>query len=211
MSITERRRQILEWFGRLQTRKGFPPSVREMGEALGLASAGSLHKHLQALEKGGYLERNPGKKRTWKLTNKAWELIGKRPSPSIPLLGQIAAGTPILAVQNREEELPVDPALFGSDEVFALRVKGDSMIDAHIRDGDLAVIRPQEDAEDGQVVAVQVEDVEPEATLKVLRKRNGTLELHPANSRYAPLIFNGTQRSKVTILGKLVGVIRPKP
>jgi repressor LexA len=210
MSITERRQQILEWLAKFQARKGFPPSVREIGEALGLASAGSLHKHLQALEKGGYLERSPGKKRTWSVTNKAWDLIGRPTPPSIPLVGQIAAGAPILAVQNREEELPVDPALFGSDEVFALRVKGDSMIDAHIQDGDLAIIRPQEDAEDGQIVAVQVEDLEPEATLKVLRRSNGGIELHPANSRYAPLIFKDAQRSKVTILGRLVGVIRPR-
>jgi len=210
MSITERRKQILEWVAGSQARNGFPPAVREIGKALGLASPGSLHKHLQALEKEGYLERSPGKKRTWNLTAKGWNMIGRPVSPSIPLLGQIAAGTPILAEQNREEELPIDPALFGAGEVFALRVRGDSMVDAHIQDGDLAIIRPQEEAQDGQIVAVQVEDLEPEATLKVLRRRNGAIELHPANSQYKPLIFRGAQRSRVRILGRLVGVIRPK-
>jgi repressor LexA len=169
-----------------------------------------LHKHLQALEKEGYLERSPGKKRTWNLTVRGWNMIGRPVSPSIPLLGQIAAGTPILAEQNREEELPIDPALFGAGEVFALRVRGDSMVDTHIQDGDLAIIRPQEEAQDGQIVAVQVEDLEPEATLKVLRRRNGAIELHPANSQYKPLIFRGAQRARVRILGRLVGVIRPK-
>jgi repressor LexA len=210
MKLTNRKKEILQCFGKFQSRKGFPPSVREIGEALDLASAGSLHKHLQALEKGGYLERIPGKKRTWNLTQKAWDLIGRPLFPSIPLIGQIAAGTPILAEENKEEDLPVDPTLFGQEEAFALRVKGNSMIDAHIRDGDLAIIRPQEDAEDGQIVAVQVEDLEPEATLKVLRKRNGTIELHPANPRYKPLIFKGREKSRVRILGRLIGVIRPK-
>lgn len=210
MKLTERKRQILELFGKSQSRQGFPPSVREIVEDLGLSSAGSLHKHLQAMEQGGYLERTQGKKRTWKLTQKAWDVIGRPLPPTLPLIGQIAAGTPILAEQNREDELPVDPSLFGYEDAFALRVKGDSMIDAHIRDGDLAIIRPQDDAEDGRIVAVLVEGLEPEATLKVFRRRNGTVELHPANPQYKPLRFQGEEKSKVRILGRLIGVIRPK-
>ena len=210
MKMTDARRHVLEFFGKFQSREGVPPSVREICDGLDRSSAGSMHKHLQALETGGYLARMPGKKRTWKLTSKAWDFIGRPSSPSIPLVGQIAAGTPILAEENREDDLPVDPTLFGYEHAFALRVKGDSMIDAQIRDGDLAIIRPQDEAQDGQIVAVQVEELEPEATLKVFRRRNGTVELHPANSKYEPFVFKGEEQSKIKILGKLVGVIRPK-
>ncbi len=211
MKITAVKKEILEFFGNFQSREGFPPSVREICSGVERSSAGSMHKHLQALETGGYLERMPGKKRTWKLTPKAWDLVGKPWPPSIPLVGQIAAGTPILAEENKEDDLPVDPSLFGHGQAFALRVKGDSMIDCQIRDGDLAIIRPQDDAEDGQIVAVQVEELEAEATLKVFRRRNGTVELHPANSQYQPFVFRGKERSKIKILGRLIGLIRPKP
>jgi repressor LexA len=211
MKITTQKKEILAYMGSFQHQEGCPPTLREICKAMGLASAGSLLKHMRGLEKAGLIEQPPGKKRAWKLTDKACDLIGRPLSPSIPLIGQIAAGTPILAEENREEELPMDPGFFGTSEAFALRVRGDSMIDAQIRDGDLAVIRPQDDAEDGQVVAVMVEGVEPEATLKVFRRRNRTVELHAANPTYGPLIFKGMERSKVKILGKLVGVIRPKP
>ncbi|MFH1112538.1 MAG: transcriptional repressor LexA [Pseudomonadota bacterium] len=211
MKITEVKKEILEFVANFQSREGFPPSVREICNGVHRSSVGSMHKHLQTLETGGYFERMPGKKRTWKLTSKALDLVGRPSPPSIPLVGQIAAGTPILAEENREDDLPVDPALFGHEHAFALRVKGDSMIDAQIRDGDLAVIRPQDDAEDGQIVAVQVEGLEPEATLKVFRRRNGTVELHPANPQYRPFVFEGAERSKIKILGRLIGLIRPKP
>jgi len=202
MSVTDRQREILDCIEVLQKREGFPPSLRDICKALGLVSPGSLMRHIRILEAEGLLKGAPGKKRSLRL-------IGRPPSsPSIPLLGQIAAGTPILAQQNREEELPVDPTLFGSADAFAVRVRGDSMIDAHIRDGDLAVIRPQQEADDGLIVAVLVEGLEPEATLKIFRRRKDVVELHPANSEYSPLIFSGKERSRVRILGKLVGVIR---
>jgi len=211
MKITAQKRDILAYIHDFQDREAFPPSLREICAAMGLTSPGSLIKHMRVLESEGYLTRIPGKKRAWKLTEKVWEVIGKPVPPSIPLIGQIAAGTPILAAENREEELPVDPTLFGSSEVFALRVQGDSMINAQIRDGDLAVIRPQENAEEGQIVAVMVEGTELEATLKMLRRGPGTVELHAANPAYEPLIFKGKERARVKILGKLVGIIRPKP
>ncbi len=211
MGITERKKQILEFIEEFQTREGFPPSLMEICEALGLVSKGSLHKHIRGLVEEGFLASAPGKKRAWKLTEQAWDLIGRAPSPHIPLVGQIAAGTPILADQNIENELPVDPSLFGAEEAFALRIKGDSMEEAKIRDGDLAIIRPQGDAENGQIVAVTVEGLETEATLKVFRRRNKVLELHPANEKYKPLVFKGKDLSKVKILGRLIGVIRVKP
>jgi repressor LexA len=204
MGITDRQKEILDFVGTFQARQGFPPSVREICKALGLASPGSLIKHLRTLEAEGFLSRSPGKKRAWKLTL-------QRPPFSVPLIGQIAAGTPILAEENREDDLPVDPRLFGTDEAFALRVRGDSMIEAQIRDGDLAVIRPQQEAENGEIVAVMVEGLEPEATLKFLYRHSGNLELRAANPAYAPLIFDGHNVARVKILGKLIGLIRPTP
>jgi repressor LexA len=181
---------------------GFGPTVREICRGLGLASPGSLMKHLKALEDQGLLSRAPGKNRTFKVAGL------EHPSPTIPLLGRIAAGTPILALENREADLPVDPALFGCDVTFALQVRGDSMIDAHIMDGDLAVIQPAEEAPDGQVVAVMVEGAEDEAALKILRRPKGRIELHAANPAHDPLVFEGADRSRIRILGRLVGVIR---
>ena len=213
MEPTRRQKDILSYMAAVQRRQGFPPSVREICAGLKLQSPGSMQRHLWVLMKGGFLEKDPGKKRAWKLTHKAWDFVGYRQSesPVIPLVGRIAAGTPILAEENREDELPIDPKLFGSDDAFALRVQGDSMKDAHIRDGDLAIIRPQEDAENGRIVAVMVEGLEPEATLKVLRRTDDGVELHPANEEYKPLVFTGAERSRVKVLGRLVGVIRTRP
>jgi repressor LexA len=204
VNLTKRRQEILRFIEKVQGIEQHPPTVREICHGLGLASPGSLIKHLQALEREGYLSHTPGKKR-------AWKLLHARPRGSLPLVGQIAAGTPILAQENREDDLPVDPKLFGVEEAFALRVRGDSMIDAHIRDGDLAVIRPQQSAESGEIVAVLVQGMEAEATLKIFRVREGGLELVPANPTHQTLVFVGPDRDKMTILGKLIGVIRPKP
>lgn len=201
MVITDRQQDVLNHIRQFQTERGFGPTVREICAGLGLSSPGSLIKHLRGLENEGLLAREPGKKRTWKL-------IGVPASPSVPLLGRIAAGSPILAQENRETDLPIDPTLFGCDTAFALRVQGDSLIEAHVQDGDLAIIKPQEEIHDGQIAAVLVEGLEAEATLKVLRRRKGRLELHAANSRYLPLIFEGPDRNRVRILGRLVGVIR---
>ncbi len=183
---------------------GYPPSVREICKALGLASPGSLLKHLRSLEDEGFIVSDPHKKRTWKLT--------RGPAKArIPLIGRIAAGAPILAEQNKESDLSIDPRLFGADEVFALIVKGDSMIDAQIRDGDIAVIKPQCDAENGEIVAVIVEGLESEATLKIFHKKRGIIELRPANDNHQIRAFKGAQQSSVRIVGKLMGIVRPRP
>lgn len=204
MSITTRQKQLLAFIEQCQRQEGFAPSVRDMCAALGLASHGSLLRHLQILESEGYLSRLPGKKRTWRLANRS-------SMNSIPLLGRIAAGQPILAEQHIEESLPFDPKFFGSEDALALLVKGDSMTEEQIRDGDLAVIRQQPDAEDGEIVAVLVEGLETEATLKILRRKKGTVELHSANPTYQPLVFKGKDRARIRILGKLIGVVRRKP
>lgn len=201
MTITERQQQVLDFIAAFQAKEGFPPSVREICAHLGLKSPGSLIKHLRALEEEGLLRRNPGKKRAWKLT--------RAPGPrTIPLVGRIAAGTPIMAVENREDDVPVDPWLFGDEDTFALRVKGDSMIEAQIRDGDLAVIRPQAEAQNGDIAAVLIEGIEPEASLKTIRRSPGRLELLPANAAYEPLVFEGREIERVQVLGRLVGLIR---
>lgn len=135
----------------------------------------------------------------------------QRQPSSIPLIGQIAAGTPILAEENREDNIPFDPTFFGSSNVFALRIKGDSMIDVKICDGDLAIIRPQNKGENEEILAVMVEGMEPEATLKIFRLRDNKVELHSANPSYKPLVFKGNDREKIKILGKLAGIIRNKP
>ncbi|MEW6349793.1 MAG: transcriptional repressor LexA [Thermodesulfobacteriota bacterium] len=211
MSITTRQEELLRFIAEFKRRRLSSPSLEEMCNALGVTSRGSLLKHVRALEESGYLKRASGKKRDWNLTERAWKFVGRAVSPSIPLVGHIAAGTPILAEENREDELPVDPAFFGDNEAFALRIRGDSMIEAHIQDGDLAIIRPQPEAHDGQIVAVQVDGMEAEATLKVLRTGRDTVELHPANSRYEPIVFKGKERARVRVLGRLVGVIRSSP
>jgi repressor LexA len=211
MKITERRKEILAYLEKFQQREGFPPSIREICSALDLKSPGSLHRHLRVLEERGCLEKSPGKKRAWKLTEIGRRIVGRPSAPGIPLIGRIAAGTPILAEENKEDELPVDPTIFGSDAAFALRVQGDSMKDAQIRDRDLAIIRPREDADSGRIVAVRIRGIETEATLKILRRSEGRVELHPANDDYEPLVFSGEDCSKVEILGELIGVIRTKP
>ncbi len=180
---------------------GMAPTIREICARFGLKSPSGVHRILHALEAKGYLVSTPGKKR-------AWRLAAGPARPSMPLIGRIAAGFPIDVEENKEEDIPFDPLFFGSEECFCLRIEGDSMIDANIADGDIAVVRPQENAEDGEIVAVMVENILPEATLKVLKKKDSTLELHPANSRYPPLIFKGEELSKVRIVGKLVGIIR---
>lgn len=205
MTVTERQKQILDFIRLFQKHEGFPPSLREICKGVGLVSHGSLIKHIRSLESEGLIKGTPGSKRAWKIVDPTY-----KKEPFIPLFGQIAAGRPILAQENKEEELPINPTFFGSPEAFALRVKGDSMIEAHIQDGDLAIIRPQQEAENGSIVAVIVEDIEPEATLKIFRIDNEQIELRPANESYEPLIFRGKDRSKIKILGKLVGVIRAK-
>lgn len=206
MTTTERQKQILDFISMFQKQEGFPPSLREICKGIGLVSHGSLIKHIRSLESQGLIKGMPGKKRAWKLVDSQSTEI-----PSIPVLGRIAAGNPILAQEDKEEQLPINPSFFGSSEAFALRVKGDSMIEAHIQDGDLAIIRPQQEAENGSIVAVIVEGIEPEATLKILGITKNTIELRPANEFYESLIFRGNDRSKIKVLGKLVGIIRAKP
>jgi repressor LexA len=169
------------------------PTVREIAQAVGVSSTATIHQHLAALEAKGYIRRGSYKHR-------AIELPNARPAVNVPLLGRIAAGQPILAAENREEELPLPRDLVGEGEVFALTVKGESMIEAGIYDGDLVVVRRQPTAADGDVVAALVGD---EATVKFFYREPDRIRLQPANSAMEPLHLR-----EVTILGKVVLVLR---
>jgi len=202
MKPTRRQKQVLDFIEKHIEREGISPSIREICEHFGLKSTSGVHRILRSLEKKGYLSSIPGKKRAWRPVNRPF-------SPKkMPVLGRIAAGIPIEAQDDLLEELQVDCSVFGHEDCFGLYVKGDSMIDAHIEDGDIAVIRPCPDVESGQIAAVQVEGLLLEATLKIIKKTGDKVELHAANPAYEPLVFKGKEAKRVHILGRLAGIIR---
>ena len=201
MELTQRQKEVLYYIRSYQEKFGITPTIREICSHFGLKGPAGIHRILHVLIEKKYLIASAGKKRSWRIPGGP---VGK----TIPIIGRIAAGIPIMALENREDELPVDPSIFGSEICFALRVQGDSMIDAHIADEDMAIIRPQDQAESGQIAAVIVKDILHEATLKILRKTKSTTELHSANSAYPPMSFSGRQRSRIRIIGKFVGLIR---
>jgi repressor LexA len=201
--LTPRQREIWSFVLAYVDRHGYPPTVREIGEAVGLASPSTVHAHLANLERAGLLKRDPTKPR-------ALELVGRdKPAaaepaqlPKLPLLGQIAAGGPLLADQNVEDEIAVPETLRGD---FLLRVKGDSMIEAGILEGDLVVVRRAQDARNGEIVVALAGDDEAadEATVKRFFKEGNRIRLQPENSALEPIYANHVQ-----ILGKVVGVFR---
>jgi repressor LexA len=206
-----RKQKIVEYIAATLRARGYPPSVREIARAVGLASTSAVHHHLESLEREGFLERGATRSRALRLTPKAAlragltsELlpqVAPQDSHLLPLVGEIAAGGPIEAYQDASEALAVPELLAPSGDAYLLKVRGDSMIDAHIEDGDFVVIRPQQTARDGDIVVAQVE--ENAVTLKRFFKENGRVRLQPANSRYEPMYYDD-----VRIQGKLIGVIR---
>ena len=202
MDLTGRQQEIWSFLVDYVDRHGYPPTVREIGEEVGLASPSTVHAHLANLERAGLLKRDPTKPR-------ALELVGRdKPDPSVvalpklPLLGQIAAGGPLLAEQNIEDEIAVPETLRGD---FVLRVKGESMIEAGILDGDLVVVRRAQDARNGDIVVALAGDDESadEATVKTFYKEKGRIRLQPENAALKPIFAEHVQ-----ILGKVVGVFR---
>jgi repressor LexA len=201
--LTGRQREIWSFLVDYVDRHGYPPTVREIGEAVGLASPSTVHAHLANLERAGLLRRDPTKPR-------ALELVGRGKQaetveaelPKLPLLGQIAAGGPLLAEQNVEDEISVPERLRGD---FLLRVKGESMIEAGILDGDIVVVRRAQDARDGEIVVALAGDDESadEATVKTFYRESGRIRLQPENSALEPIYAQHVQ-----ILGKVVGVFR---
>jgi len=206
--LTERQRQTLTYIAEAVAERGYPPSVREIGEALGLASSSTVHSHLQALQRKGYVRIDPTKPRAIELrfdpdTGLAVE---RRPARSVPLLGRIAAGTPILAEENIESIYPLPADLVGDGNIFMLEVKGESMIDAGIMDGDYVIIRQQPTAHSGEIVAALIpsEFGDAEATVKTIRHRGSAIVLEPANAALEPF----EPPSGTEILGRVVGVFR---
>ena len=201
--ISDRQRQILRLILDTVDRRGYPPSVREIGDGVGLSSPSTVHSHLSTLVEHGYLRRDPSKPRAIEVVDDGrQDDLRRAPVRDVPLVGRIAAGSPILAEEDIEEIFPLPTELVGNDPVFMLRVSGDSMIDAGIFDGDLVVIKRQPDAEDGDLVAALIDG--EEATVKRLRRESGKVVLVPENRSYEPMTFDGG----VEILGRVVAVLR---
>lgn len=202
--LTERQRQVLDHIRITVADRGYPPTVREIGEAVGLSSPSTIHSHLNTLVKAGYIRRDPTKPRAIEVLESDRAAIAHtdRRIREVPLLGRIAAGTPILATEDIEDVLPLPIALVGDGPVFMLTVKGDSMIEAGILAGDHVVIRSQPDAANGEIVAALIGD--EEATVKRLEKKGDKVILHSENPAYEPMVFT----EGVQILGKVVSVFR---
>jgi repressor LexA len=200
VELTGRQQEIWSFLVDYVDRHGYPPTVREIGEAVGLASPSTVHAHLANLERAGLLRRDPTKPRALELTGRESESVVTM--PKLPLLGQIAAGGPLLAEQNVEDELAVPESLRGD---FLLRVKGDSMIEAGILEGDIVVVRRAQDARNGEIVVALAGDDESadEATVKTFYKEKGRIRLQPENSALEPIYADHVQ-----VLGKVVGVFR---
>ena len=205
-----RKQRIVDFIATTVRQRGYPPSVREIAKAVDLASTSAVHHHLQALEREGYLERGASHSRAIRVTPAAAMRVGMPSSlmPQLsadsrvyPVIGEIAAGGPIEAYQDVTETLAVPEAVVANGDAYVLRVRGDSMIEAHITDGDFVVIRPQQTAHDGDIVVAQVE--ENAVTLKRFYKEKDRVRLQPANDQYPPQFYD-----KVNIQGKLIGVIR---
>jgi repressor LexA len=211
VGLTPRQRKVLEVIRDWVERHGYPPSVREIGDAVGLTSTSSVHHQLRSLERKGYLRRDPNRTRAVDVrgpddhlaaeSHDAGDGIEQRPTPAyVPLLGTIAAGGPILAEQAVESVFPLPREIVGEGTLFLLKVQGDSMVEAAITDGDWVVVRQQPVAENGEIVAAMIDG---EATVKTFTRRDGHVWLMPANAAYDPI-----PGDDATILGRVVTVLR---
>ena len=197
--ITDKQREILEYIKEMILKKGYPPAVREICEAVHLKSTSSVHSHLESLEKNGYIRRDPAKPRTIEILDDDFALT-RRELVNVPVIGTVAAGVPILAEQNIEDYLPIPAEILPNKEVFMLKVKGNSMIEAGIYNGDKVIVAKQPNAENGDKVVALVDD---SATVKTFYKENGHFRLQPENSSMDPIILD-----QVEILGKVIGLFR---
>lgn len=205
MELTGKRREILDFIAAQIRERGYPPSVREIGEAVGLTSSSTVHTHLTTLQRQGYLRRDPTKPRAIEVRYDATSgaAMDRRPARHVPLLGEVAAGTDVLAQENVEELLPLPEDFTGDGSLFMLKVRGQSMIEAGILDGDYVVVRQQEQAEKGDVVVAGIPG--DEATVKTYGRKGAKVVLNPANSTMTPMVFDP---SDVHIYGKVVTVLR---
>ncbi|KKB38872.1 transcriptional repressor LexA [Bacillus thermotolerans] len=201
--LSKRQQDILDFIKREVKSKGYPPSVREIGEAVGLASSSTVHGHLARLESKGIIRRDPTKPRAIEiLDTKEEDLVPKQNVVNVPLVGKVTAGLPITAIENVEEFFPLPERLAPADEkVFMLEIEGNSMVEAGILNGDYVVVRQQQTAKNGEIIVAMTE--ENEATVKRFFKEKDFIRLQPENSSMEPIIL-----PTVTILGKVVGVYR---
>jgi repressor LexA len=203
--LSDRQQEILVFIERTVGERGYPPSVREIGNAVGLASPSTVHSHLDTLQRLGYLRRDPTKPRAIEVTadTASGTTAERRPTRHVPLVGDVAAGVGVLAQEQVEELVPLPADFTGDGELFMLRVRGDSMIDAGILDGDYVVARVQRTAHNGEIVVAGIPG--DEATVKTYTKRGNTVTLLPANERLAPMPFHPND---VVIYGRVVTVLR---
>jgi repressor LexA len=198
MDLTKRQKEIFDFIRRYAAKYGYPPTVREIGKAVGLTSSSTVHAHLANLEKIGLLRRDPSKPRAIEL------LVGKARravrAPGLPLVGNVAAGQPILAEENIEEYVEVPPLIGGEQGDYILQVRGDSMRDAGILEDDYVVVRPGPDADNGEIVVALLGD---EATVKRFYREKDRIRLQPANKAYKPI-----RTREAELLGRVVGVFR---
>jgi repressor LexA len=198
VDLTKRQREIFDFIRRYAAKYGYPPTVREIGKAVGLHSSSTVHAHLANLEKAGLLRRDPSKPRALELLiDKAKKAV--RPS-GLPLVGNVAAGQPVLAEENIEEYIEIPDVIGGEEGDYVLRVRGDSMKDAGILEGDFVTVRPAEDADDGEIVVALIGD---EATVKRLYRERDHVRLQPENAAMEPILTTEAQ-----VLGKVTGVFR---
>jgi repressor LexA len=200
--LSKRQQDILNFIKQKVQEKGYPPSVREIGQAVGLASSSTVHGHLARLEEKGYIRRDPTKPRAIEILDLDTAAAAKQPVVHVPIVGKVTAGPPITAVENIEEHFPLPASLVSdSDHVFMLTIQGDSMIDAGILDGDLVVVRQQQSANNGEIVVALTD--ENEATVKRFYKEKDHIRLQPENPTLAPILLK-----QVSIVGKVIGVYR---
>ena len=197
--ISSKQREILEYIKQEILNKGYPPAVREICEAVHLKSTSSVHSHLETLEKNGYIRRDPTKPRAIEIIDDNFNLT-RREVVNVPILGQVAAGQPLLAVENIENYFPIPTEFMPNAETFMLKVKGDSMINAGIFNGDKILVQKQSDAQNGDIVVALVDD---SATVKTFYKESGHYRLQPENDTMDPIIVN-----ECSILGKVFGIMR---
>ena len=198
--ITDKQREILEYIKAEILNRGYPPAVREICEAVKLKSTSSVHAHLETLEKNGYIRRDPTKPRAIEIVDENFNLT-RREMVNVPIVGKVAAGEPILAVENIENYFPIPAEFMPNEQSFMLKVKGDSMINAGIFDGDQVLVKQQPTADNGDIVVALVED---SATVKTFYKEKGYYRLQPENDTMDPIIITG----EIQILGKVFGVMR---
>ena len=197
--ITDKQSQILEYIKSEILNKGYPPSVRDICQAVNLKSTSSVHSHLETLEKNGYIRRDPTKPRTIEIIDDNFNLV-RREVVNVPMVGTVAAGQPILAIENIDNYFPIPSEYMPNEETFMLKVKGESMINAGILDGDNILVKRQNTAKNGDMVVALVDD---SATVKTFYKENGHIRLQPENDDMDPIIVPDCE-----IIGKVFGVFR---